>query len=385
MHQRSILLTSLLILTATLAAGQQPDGDKASRLRDTAFMFSFRQKIEQLRQRYHIPGLSVGIVYDGKLAWSQGFGFADVENGVVPDEHTNYQIASVTKTFGAILLMQQVYAGKISLDDPISKYRINLGARWGSDPRIKLKHLLTHTAAGNDFNGFKPGYKFIYNGGWYGQLENPIAQSAGQSFGQLLLDRIIRPLNLTQTAPSPDDTAAFRLTGLDSAGYAKTIAVPYDWLKKGNKLVRVENFRYGFGPAAGIVSNVADLAKYAIAIDERKFLGSAQWDTMWMPFVTPKGKKIPYGQGWFTMRYKGERVVWHTGWWMGYSALFLKVPDRNLTFIALANSQDLSRPFYHIVQPIPGFFARYDPLKKNLKDRVDASDFGRLFLESFVR
>lgn len=85
------------------------------------------------------------------------------------------------------------------------------------------------------------------------------------------------------------------------------------------------------------------------------------------------------------MRYKGEGVVWHTGWWMGYSALFLKVPDRNLTFIALANSQDLSRPFYHIVQPIPGFLARYDPLKKNLKDRVDASDFGRLFLESFVR
>ena len=65
-----------------------------------------------------------------------------MDKKIVPDENTVYQIASVTKTFGSILLMQQVEAGKVSLEDPIAKYAVNLGARWGSDERIKVKHLL---------------------------------------------------------------------------------------------------------------------------------------------------------------------------------------------------------------------------------------------------
>ena len=60
-----------------------------------------------------------------------------------------YQLASITKTFGSIILMQLAEAGKVNLDDPIAKYGIDLGARWGNDERIKVKHLLTHSASGN--------------------------------------------------------------------------------------------------------------------------------------------------------------------------------------------------------------------------------------------
>jgi CubicO group peptidase (beta-lactamase class C family) len=104
-----------------------------------SFLAAFEKEVETLRERHHIPGLSVGIVKGKQLAWKKGFGYADVEQKIVPDEHTVYQIASVTKTFGSILLMQQVEAGKVSLDDPIAQYNINLGARWGSDERIKSK------------------------------------------------------------------------------------------------------------------------------------------------------------------------------------------------------------------------------------------------------
>jgi Beta-lactamase class C and other penicillin binding proteins len=74
--------------------------------------------------------------------------------------------------------MQLVEQGKLSLDDPIEKYGINLGGRWGSDPRIKVKHLLTHTAMGNWRNGFKPGFKFRYNGDWYGRLGKVIEKAS---------------------------------------------------------------------------------------------------------------------------------------------------------------------------------------------------------------
>lgn len=183
-------------------------------------MAPLEKKIEHLRERYHIPGLSVGVVHEKKLVWAKGFGYADLEKQIVPDENTVYQIASVTKTFGSIILMQQVQAGTVSLDDPIGKYGINLGARWGSDPRIRVKHLLTHTAMGGDFNGYKPGYQFRYNGGWYNELGKVIEKSSGHTFGELLMEQIITPLSLQHTAPSTDDSVNFALTGYDKAVFS---------------------------------------------------------------------------------------------------------------------------------------------------------------------
>lgn len=339
----------------------------------------FEREIEILRVKYHIPGLSVGIVNNRQLSWEKGFGYADVEKKIVPDENTVYQIASVSKTFGSILLMQQVELGKANLDDPIAKYGINLGGRWGSDENIKIKHLLTHTAMGNTMNGFKPGYIFRYNGDWYGQLSLVIEKSSGQSYGELLIKNIILPLGLKNTVPSTDDSIDFKLTGYNKDSFLTKVAKPYDWENK--HLVPVK-YKYGFGPAAGIMSCVSDLAVYSVAIDEKKFLKPETWEKVFTPYVTPKGKTIQYGLGWFVKYYKGVKVVWHTGWWIGYSALIIKIPEKDLTFIILANSQDLSRPFYHIIQPIHGF-GFFDPLSSNLNETLLASDFAKLFLKHF--
>ncbi|HTN38628.1 MAG TPA: serine hydrolase domain-containing protein [Arachidicoccus sp.] len=341
---------------------------------------AFERKIESLRERYHIPGLSAGIVYGRKLVWTKGFGFSDVERQVVPDENTVYQIASVTKTFGSILLMQLVEEGKISLDDPISKYGINLGARWGSDNRIKLKHLLTHTAMGRSLNGYKPGYSFRYNGAWYNELGKAIEKASGQTFASLVMKNIILPLHLKSTVPSTDDSVAFSLTGYDKMAFVKKVAKPYDW--QNGRLAPIK-FSYGFGPAAGLMSCVSDLATYSIAIDDGKFLDSATWKKVFTPFVSPKGHTFQYGLGWFIKNYKGVKVVWHTGWWTGYSALLVKIPEKDLTFIILANSQDLSRPFYHIIHPLPSL-GMFNPFYRNLNNTLLGSAFGKAFWDDFA-
>ncbi|GAA4308756.1 serine hydrolase domain-containing protein [Compostibacter hankyongensis] len=364
-----ILFTSIFTINSSAQSGK-----------DSSRIAAFEKKIEFLRRKYHIPGLSAGIVKGKTLVWSKGFGYADVEHRTVPDKNTVYQIASVTKTFGSILLMQQVEAGRVSLDDPIAQYGINLGARWGSDPRIRVKHLLTHTAMGNTLNGFKPGYSFRYNGGWYNELTKVIERSSGRHFGELLMENIVRPLGLKNTVPSTDDSAAFALTGYDREEFMQRVARPYDWDKKQLKPVR---FSYGFGAAAGIMSTVADLAAYSVAIDEKRFLDTATWEKVFTPFVTPKGKTLQYGLGWFVKYYKGIKVVWHTGWWTGYSALFVKVPEKGLTFIVLANSQDLSRPFYHIIHPVPGI-GMFNPFRRNLNRTLLGSDFGRAFMEQMA-
>jgi CubicO group peptidase (beta-lactamase class C family) len=337
----------------------------------------FENGLEALRNRYHIPSLAIGIVNEKNLIVRGGLGYADIEKQIKPDENTVYHLASITKTFGAIILMQLVEQGKISLDDPISKYGINLGGRWGSDSRIKVKHLLTHTASGNWLNGFKPGYSFRYNGGWYGELGKVIEKGSGESFGELLMKNIITPLHMMNTVPSTDDSVNFNLTGYSKDSFMAKVAKPYNW--QGKHIAPI-TMNYGFNPAAGIMSSVADLAKYSIAIDEKKFLKLETWEKIFTPYVTPKGKTIQYGLGWFVKDYKGLKIVWHTGWWYGYSTLLIKVPEKELTFIILANSQDLSRPFYMTYYPVP----LPHPFKKSLNKELMVSDFASLFVEYFL-
>lgn len=338
----------------------------------TADCEKFNQELQSLLERRHLPSFSAGIVHEKQLAWTAGFGYADLERHITPTEHTIYHLASITKTFGSIILMQQVERGTVSLDDTISKYGINLGARWGSDERIKIKHLLTHTAQGNSLNTFKPGYSFRYNGDFYNRIVMPIEIVSGKTFGQVLLDSIINPLGLKNTIPNIDDTA-FLLTDHDRDNFQDRIAKPYEWRKGKFRKVAYRDF---FGPAAGLMSTVADLADYSIAIDEMKFLKEDTWKDIFTPTISEKGKTLPYGLGWFIRYYKRVKVVWHTGLWNGCSALFVKIPEKDLAFIILANSPDLSRnSIAHFLNP----FSR--KLHKNLK----ASPFGRLFLKEFAK
>ena len=329
---------------------------------------AFEAKIEALRLKYHIPSLSVGIVHKKQLAYYGGFGFADVQNKVVPNRYTIYHLASVSKTFAAIVVMKLVEDGKLNLDDPITKYRIPLYGRWGGDDRIKLKHLLTHTAQGHTFNGFKPGHSFRYNGDFYGQTISAIEQSSGRSYAELLGELIIAPLNLEHTVPNTLDTTSFNVSKARKEIIEKQIAKGYDW--QNNELVAVRYPSY-FGPAAGLMSCVNDLAAYSNAIDEGRFIQTESWNEMFTPTVSAKGRTLPYGIGWFVRNYDGRKVLWHTGWWTGNSSLLVKIPESDLTLIILANSQDLSRPFY----------PKVNPFNPKLGKDVMKSDFAKAFFE----
>lgn len=330
----------------------------------------FENNLEKLRQTHHIPGFSVGVVHKGELAWHKGFGVKDLASGEVPDENTVYHIASITKTFGALVMMKLVEEGKIELNDPLPSHGIKLPGKWGQNDEIKIEHLLTHTARGNTFNGFKPGRNFKYNGSWYHLLGNAYISATGKTFGELVISEVIKPLDLRNTAPSLDDSVAFSLSGLNRSTYAQQVAKPYDWRKK--EIVPVD-FNYNFGPAAGLMSTVADLAKYSNAIDEGKILEQDSWRAIFTPYTTEKGKTILYGLGWFVRDYYGTQFMWHTGWWQGYSSLLIKVPELDLTFIILANSQDVSRPFYKFISP-----------GKSLHKDLLASDFAEAFIDHFV-
>ena len=122
----------------------------------------------------------------------------------------------------------------------------------------------------------------------------------------------------------------------------KTLAQPYA-LNREFKPTKI-SYPQGFSTSAGLMSTVLDMAKYDIAIDQNKFLTKETQQLAFTPATSTKGEALPYGLGWFTTNYKGTKLLWHYGYWTGNSSFILKVPEQNLTFIIMANSDNLSRP-----------------------------------------
>ena len=465
---RAILASFLTILIAGQAslsyfpatAQSATDGERIARL---------EVLLENLRQELKIPAYSAAIVKDQKVIWAKGFGFADIENKIPATEHTPYHLASLTKTFGSTILMQLVQDGKIKLDDPVSKYGINLE----SEGVIRVKHLFSHTSEGN------PGERYSYNGNRFAELDKVVQRASGKSFGELLIANILEPLGMDETAPnvprivntkspSPDAGAEaeiktalmeivngynsgnveqiekrlaaqqnrypgdgsfltsfidgpemrqafqsgfkvkFEVQDVETAVYgsnaistfimsgtitppngaarpdgpwrssmfwnkqdgvwklvhshqsplnssvitekrrqrfetiSKTLATPYA-LDRSFNPVKI-TYPQGFSVSAGLISTVLDMAKYDIAIDQGKFLSKETQQLAFTPAVSTKGESLPYGLGWFTQDFQGTKFLWHYGYWTGNSSLILKVPERNMTFIIMANSDNLSRP-----------------------------------------
>jgi CubicO group peptidase (beta-lactamase class C family) len=122
----------------------------------------------------------------------------------------------------------------------------------------------------------------------------------------------------------------------------KNIAQPYALDDKFNP-VKIK-YPTHFSTSAGLISSVLDMAKYDIAIDQNRFLTKETQQLAFTPMVSTRGEQLPYGLGWFTQNYKGTRLIWHYGYWTANSSLIIKVPERNITFIAMANTDNLSRP-----------------------------------------
>lgn len=300
---------------------------------------SFEREADELRRALHIPGLSAVIVQDQRVLWARGFGYADLENRVPATPDTLYHVASVTKTFGATLVMRLVEQGQLALEEPIAPYTPSKYAPAIADPRVQIRHILSHTSEGT------PGERFSYNGNLYDAITPVIEKKYGAPFRQVVAQWILEPLRMTGSVPGHDvldDPELARRYGPALARFAK----PYTLFGHG-EIVRDTYPDRDIGASAGLLATVLDLAKFDAAIDRHVFLQPKTQELAWTPFVSNAGQPLPYGLGWFVNEYRGERLVWHTGnWGTGFSAMYMKLPARNLSLILLANSEALSDPFW---------------------------------------
>jgi CubicO group peptidase (beta-lactamase class C family) len=278
--------------------------------------------------------MGAAIASNGRVAWQKPFGLADVSANAPVRDTTTFHLASLTKMFAAVVLLRLVDSGLVSLDDPVSKYGIQIP----NSGTIRVRHLMSMTS-----EGATPGEQFQYNGDRFALLDGVIRQSAGgRSFADLVNAWIITPLSLTRTAPNVDDPASFQYSGKNASAYRATMAKPY---ALSNGMVRLSTYPTLFSVAAGLISTASDVATFSLALDSGSLLSAASRTLMYTPARTSQGQTLPYALGTFSQVYQGVRVVWAYGYWTANSSLIIKVPDRGLTFVVVANSDRLSSPY----------------------------------------
>jgi CubicO group peptidase (beta-lactamase class C family) len=335
-------LLALMILGCATPARAPAGSHPASVAAREPRVAAFRQQLEADRTALRIPGMSAVIVEDGKVLWTEGFGYADVEHHVPATPDTLYHLASVTKTFTAILVLQLAEQGKLDLDEPVSHYSKDF-----KDDRVRIKHLLSHTSEGT------PGETFAYNPQRFEYLKTILEQKTGKPLRLLFVETFLDPLGMQDSVPGPDvvehaDTWAVLGAG-NLARYRQTLsrfAQPYTYYGNG-ETVHVSYPPDELWASAGLLSTVRDMAKYDAAVDRHALLKQETLEKAWTPFVSNAGKPLPEGLGWWITDYRGVRLVWHYGdWGSGFSALYLKVPARRLTLVLLANSEALADHHY---------------------------------------
>jgi CubicO group peptidase (beta-lactamase class C family) len=311
----------------------------------------FEERLTALHSQSRIPGISAAISRGQQVVWTKSFGLADVAANRPAADTTVYHLASLTKPFASTILLQLVNEGKISLDDPVSQYGINLN----SPGTIRVRHLMSHTSEET------PGSVFRYNGDRFSHLDSVIVRADARNFAAALQARIVAPLGLRWIAPNPG-SPFFAVSGFDAAAFQLNFAHGYS---SGSAQTPV-NYPTHFSTAAGLTASALEMIEFSMALDRGVLLPENLRTLAYTPTVTNSGQTTPYGLGWFSTQYKGVHVVWHYGLWTAISSLIIKIPERQLTFVVLANSDALS-----------GSYALG-------AGRLDTSPWAREFLDAFV-
>lgn len=314
---------ALSVLTLPASSWLRPNvnGPDAGRFQE------FARDLDDVRNSLEVPGMAAAIVENGHVAWQQNYGFADLERKLPVRADTEFCIASLSKTMAAVILMQLEQQGLLQLDDPIDKYLPNT-----SIPRnITIRQLMSHTSDG------QPGEEFLYNGARYAVLSQIVEKLTGKPYAAALSERVLNPLGMKHTIP-----------GLSAPGFEaleQKLAKPYRWDGDSDRIRLGELPDPGVSAANGVVSDLNDLAQYAIALDDHALVSKPRERAMFAPTRSSRGENLPYGLGWFVQDYIGQKLVWHFGQEESYASLFLRVPERKLTLVVLANSNSISDAF----------------------------------------
>ena len=309
---------------------------------------AFTHNLDAVVTAYSDANVFSGVVLvakDGKPIFSKSYGLANREWGVPNTVDTRFRLGSITKQFTAAAILQLAEHGKLSLDDPISKYYA-APVDWAP---VTLRNLLTHTSGIPSYTAipgffgspsrtdrtpeeivaltrdkplaFKPGEKFAYDNTGYILLGYVIEKVSGQTYQAYIQDHILGPLGLKSTGYDVTETILPRR----AAGYSRAGGVMH------NAPFLAMSLPYAAG---SLYSTADDLLAWDQALHAGKILSPASVTAMF----TDHGFKYGYGQ--FITTTQGHRLWAHAGGINGFSTDLARLPDDGVTLVLLSNIQE---------------------------------------------
>lgn len=323
--------------------------------------------IAKAQKDWGVPGMAVGIVKDGKLVFSKGFGTQKEGQNIPIDANTNFAIASNSKAFTSAMIAMLVQEGKMHWEDKVKKHLpyFELYDRYVSE-NTTIEDLLSHRVGLGTFSGdimwynadftaeeiiknakhLKPEYGFRDGWGYSNVMfitaGEIIRVVTGKSWYENVKERILDPLNMPRTFVNVPE--------LEKAGNA---AAPHS-LSPDEKNIPIPFTSWEeIAATGGLFSNVNDLSKWLLfnlnhGIHGRDTLLSASSrNRLWnvhnsfaVDRVVPNdfGTSFSgYGLGWFIRDYQGKLRVHHTGGYDGMISSINMLPEENLAVIVLTN------------------------------------------------
>ncbi len=277
----------------------------------------------------HIPGLALAITHNNQVLHVKGYGKASAQQPVTPQ--TQFPIASLSKSFTAVAVLQLVEAGRIGLDAPVKQYLPGFTlADTKTASQITIRHLLNHISGLSDLSFSEslqpqpitnaervnslhkahpvatPGTQFHYFNPNYDVLARVVEVVSGQSFASYLRSHIFAPLQMSKTFSATTMSEAQQRSSSLASGHLMAFAIPFAYPELSGYL----------GGNAGIVSTAEDIAKYLILhsndgqFEKIQLLTS---NSVTLMHTSPPQIKSSYGMGWFITAKNGRQLLQHNG------------------------------------------------------------------------
>ncbi len=290
------------------------------------------------------PGMSVAVVIGDRIAWTAGFGMADVENDVPARANTVYRIASISKPIAATAVMQLVERGRVKLDDPVQKYVPAFPAK--GEQTVTLRHLMTHTSGIRHYREgemesrdtyetvadalrifkdypllFAPGSRYSYSTYAFNLLAGVVESASGLVFEEYLRAHVWGPAGMGSTYFDHVSAIVPRRAEQYVRGGGSVRNAPYADLS--NKWA-----------GGGMLSTAEDLARFHIALNEGRLLKPDTLRAMYTPARLANGTALNVGLSWFLA--PKDRVV-HSGGATGGTTFLLRAPAERIAVVILCN------------------------------------------------
>jgi len=303
------------------------------------------------------PGLAIAIVKSGTVVHAAGYGLADLSANVAIASDTIFHLASCGKQFTGLGILMLAEAGKLGLDDPVSRH---LPALSGFSAQVTIRRLLHHTSGIRDLydeggiaevlsrcrrpanadivqtyvelgcpmarRGLAPGDAFNYSNSGYDLLGSVIERASGQSYHDFFQGRVFDPLGMKDTFSAPDPRTNDPRC---APGYA---------LDESGSLIDCGGSEYDDVVGSGsFYTTVNDLCRYDQALASNALVSAASMQEALTSGRTNDGKPTGCGFGWYLGSDEGGRFADHQGEWIGYYSYIARYLDRPLSMFILSN------------------------------------------------